>query len=180
MLPYSTLNRKQRDISKGKIDGRSQEIQRPHRTFPCARAHWTWNGSARAQSGWIGDVFAGPTAGHARRRSLASFIALSLAFRKTRRLRANSRTVRRCNPVCRCQRPASSVPALCLTLAYDEDVAASVDMNPGDERGRPIHRTPRQRRRNPPTPTSNWPRCSAHGENRDQANCSPCNRPALA
>src|SRR3954466_7449852 len=28
MLPYSTLQRTQRDISKGKIDGRSQEIQR--------------------------------------------------------------------------------------------------------------------------------------------------------
>jgi ribonuclease PH len=28
MLPFSTLERKQRDISKGKIDGRSQEIQR--------------------------------------------------------------------------------------------------------------------------------------------------------
>jgi len=28
MLPYSTLDRKQRDISKGKLDGRSSEIQR--------------------------------------------------------------------------------------------------------------------------------------------------------
>src|SRR2546427_154463 len=28
MLPYSTLQRKQRDIARGKIDGRSQEIQR--------------------------------------------------------------------------------------------------------------------------------------------------------
>src|SRR3954465_2816395 len=28
MLPYSTLQRKARNISKGKIDGRSQEIQR--------------------------------------------------------------------------------------------------------------------------------------------------------
>ncbi len=28
MLPYSTLQRKQRDIAKGKIDGRSSEIQR--------------------------------------------------------------------------------------------------------------------------------------------------------
>lgn len=28
MLPYSTLGRKPRDISKGKLDGRSQEIQR--------------------------------------------------------------------------------------------------------------------------------------------------------
>ena len=28
MLPYSTLERKQRDSSRGKIDGRSQEIQR--------------------------------------------------------------------------------------------------------------------------------------------------------
>ncbi|MSU62315.1 MAG: ribonuclease PH [Pedosphaera sp.] len=28
MLPYSTLDRKQRDIARGKIDGRSQEIQR--------------------------------------------------------------------------------------------------------------------------------------------------------
>jgi ribonuclease PH len=28
MLPYSTLQRKQRDINKGKLDGRSSEIQR--------------------------------------------------------------------------------------------------------------------------------------------------------
>lgn len=28
MLPYSTLQRKQREVTKGKIDGRSQEIQR--------------------------------------------------------------------------------------------------------------------------------------------------------
>src|SRR6266404_4345755 len=28
MLPYSTLQRKPRDITRGKIDGRSQEIQR--------------------------------------------------------------------------------------------------------------------------------------------------------
>ena len=28
MLPYSTLSRKQRDSTRGKIDGRSQEIQR--------------------------------------------------------------------------------------------------------------------------------------------------------
>ncbi len=28
MLPYSTVQRKQRDIAKGKIDGRAQEIQR--------------------------------------------------------------------------------------------------------------------------------------------------------
>lgn len=28
MLPYSTLDRKQRDVSKGKLDGRSSEIQR--------------------------------------------------------------------------------------------------------------------------------------------------------
>src|SRR5438876_5938637 len=28
MLPYSTLQRKSRDITRGKIDGRSQEIQR--------------------------------------------------------------------------------------------------------------------------------------------------------
>ena len=42
MLPYSTLQRKSRDITKGKIDGRSQEIQRliglvinfPHEVTP--------------------------------------------------------------------------------------------------------------------------------------------------
>ena len=28
MLPYSTLDRKQRDINRGKLDGRSSEIQR--------------------------------------------------------------------------------------------------------------------------------------------------------
>jgi ribonuclease PH len=28
MLPYSTLGRKPRDITRGRLDGRSQEIQR--------------------------------------------------------------------------------------------------------------------------------------------------------
>ena len=40
MLPYSTLERKQRDIARGKIDGRTVEIQRLiGRSLQIGRAH---------------------------------------------------------------------------------------------------------------------------------------------
>jgi len=54
MLPYSTQQRKQRDISKGKIDGRSQEIQRL--IAGDARGGDLKN-SARARSGLIATCF---------------------------------------------------------------------------------------------------------------------------
>ena len=50
MLPYSTLQRKPRDITKGKIDGRSQEIQRL--IGRAMRAASTWTNSANARFGW--------------------------------------------------------------------------------------------------------------------------------
>ncbi len=49
MLPYSTLTRKPRDISKGKLDGRSSEIQRLIGSRQCAR-RLIWKKSAHARS----------------------------------------------------------------------------------------------------------------------------------
>ena len=79
MLPYSTLTRKQRDISKGKIDGRSQEIQRLiGRSLRAAidlerigpRTVWLDCDVLQADGGTRTAAITG------------SFIALSLAFRK--------------------------------------------------------------------------------------------------
>jgi ribonuclease PH len=65
MLPYSTLQRKQRDITKGKIDGRSQEIQRL--IGRAMRPPSIWRRLGRERSGWIA-MFCKPTAARARRR----------------------------------------------------------------------------------------------------------------
>ena len=68
MLPYSTQPRKPRDITKGRIDGRSVEIQRLiGRSF--ARSS-TSKSSARARSGWIA-MSCKPTAERAPPRSPA-------------------------------------------------------------------------------------------------------------
>jgi ribonuclease PH len=124
MLPYSTLTRKQRDISKGKIDGRSQEIQRLiGRSLRAAidlerigpRTVWLDCDVLQADGGTRTAAITG------------SFIALSLAFRK---LAAAGKLADgpALNPVA-----AVSVGIVgsrpLLDLAYDEDVAASVDMN---------------------------------------------------
>ena len=51
MLPYSTLQRKQRDSTKGKIDGRSRKSSGSS-AGPCAPRSTSTN-SANARSGWI-------------------------------------------------------------------------------------------------------------------------------
>ncbi len=51
MLPYSTLQRKPRDIAKGKIDGRSSEIQRL--IGRAMRAALDLDKLGNARSGWI-------------------------------------------------------------------------------------------------------------------------------
>ena len=50
MLPYSTLQRKPRDIAKGKIDGRSQEIQRLIGRAMRAASTWT---SLATRTVWV-------------------------------------------------------------------------------------------------------------------------------
>ncbi len=124
MLPYSTLQRKPRDITKGKLDGRSVEIQRligrSLRTAidlekMGARTIWVDCDVLQADGGTRTAAITG------------SYVALVLALRK---LQAAGRLT--ANPL------AAAVAAVSvgivkdqalLDLCYEEDVAATVDMN---------------------------------------------------
>lgn len=126
MLPYSTLTRKQRDISKGKIDGRSQEIQRLiGRAMRSAvdlekigpRTIWVDCDVLQADGGTRTAAITG------------AFVALGLAVKK---LQATGKLGAGVNAI------ANSVAAVSvgmiegrplLDLCYTEDVAATVDMN---------------------------------------------------
>jgi len=124
MLPYSTLTRKQRDIAKGKIDGRSQEIQRLiGRAMRVAidlenigpRTVWLDCDVLQADGGTRTAAITG------------SFVALSLAMRK---LAAAGKLA--AGPVLK---PIAAVSVgivgsqPLLDLTYQEDAAAAVDMN---------------------------------------------------
>ena len=124
MLPYSTLQRKQRDISKGKIDGRSQEIQRLiGRAMRAAldleklgpRTIWVDCDVLQADGGTRTAAITG------------SFVALGLAIKK---LRASGKLST--DPIIS---PVAAVSVgvvggqVLLDLNYTEDVAAAVDMN---------------------------------------------------
>lgn len=124
MLPYSTLQRKPRDISKGKIDGRSQEIQRLiGRAMRSAidleklgpRTIWVDCDVLQADGGTRTAAITG------------SYVALSLAVRK---LIAEGRL--RESPLHEAV-AAVSVGMVnhqpMLDLCYLEDSAAAVDMN---------------------------------------------------
>ena len=124
MLPYSTLTRKPRDISKGRLDGRSSEIQR------------LIGRSVRAA---VDLIKFGPrtvcidcdvlhAVGGTRTAAITgAFVALSLAVNKLIAEKKSSE-----NPI------LSGVAAVSvgivngaamLDLCYTEDVAAAVDMN---------------------------------------------------
>ena len=124
MLPYSTLQRKQRDINKGKIDGRSQEIQRLiGRAMRAAvdlekvgpRTFWVDCDVLQADGGTRTAAITG------------AYVALCLAVA---RLQSEGRLQDHplLHPVA-----AVSVGIVhrqpLLDLCYTEDVAASVDMN---------------------------------------------------
>jgi ribonuclease PH len=124
MLPYSTLTRKQRDISKGKIDGRSQEIQRLiGRAMRAAidlekigpRTVWLDCDVLQADGGTRTAAITG------------CFVALSLAMRK---LLAAGKLAD--GPILK---PIAAVSVgivgsrPLLDLTYEEDAAAEVDMN---------------------------------------------------
>jgi len=124
MLPYSTLERKPRDISKGKLDGRSSEIQRLiGRTIRAAvdlqqvgaRTICVDCDVLQADGGTRTAAITG------------AFVALALAVKKLQT--ENKLTV---NPLLP-QVAAVSVGivdgAALLDLCYTEDVAAAVDMN---------------------------------------------------
>ena len=124
MLPYSTLQRKQRDIAKGKIDGRSQEIQRLiGRAMRAAldleklgpRTIWVDCDVLQADGGTRTAAITG------------AFVALSLAVKK---LMADGKLAP--SPILQGV-AAVSVGVVggtpLLDLCYTEDAAAAVDMN---------------------------------------------------
>lgn len=124
MLPYSTLDRKSRDISRGKIDGRSQEIQRLIGRSMRAAIDLKKFG---ARTVWI-DCDVLQADGGTRTASITGgFVALSLAVNK---LIAEGKL--KGSPI------INSIAAVSVgvvegralaDLCYVEDAAAEVDMN---------------------------------------------------
>ncbi len=124
MLPYSTLQRKQRDSSKGKIDGRSQEIQRLIGRSLRAAIDLELLG---ARTVWVDCDVLQADGGTRTAAITGAFVALSLAVKK---LMAEGKVAK--NPLLS---PVAAVSAgmvngqAVLDLCYTEDVAAAVDMN---------------------------------------------------
>tara|TARA_B100000427_G_scaffold183478_1_gene152549 strand:+ start:103 stop:855 length:753 start_codon:yes stop_codon:yes gene_type:complete len=124
MLPYSTLDRKRRDSSKGKIDGRSQEIQRLIGRSMRAALDLVKTGPRTV---WI-DCDVLQADGGTRTASITGgYVALSLALAK---LKADGLLT--VDPIVSPVAAVSvgvvnDVPI--LDLPYVEDVAAEVDMN---------------------------------------------------
>ena len=124
MLPYSTLDRKRRDIAKGKIDGRSQEIQRLIGRSMRAAVDLVKLGSRTI---WI-DCDVLQADGGTRTASVTgAYVALSLALTKLQ-----TDGLLECDPALAAVAAVSvgvvkGVPI--LDLPYVEDVAAEVDMN---------------------------------------------------
>jgi ribonuclease PH len=124
MLPYSTTQRKQRDITKGKIDGRSQEIQRLIGRSLRAAIDLEKLGSRTL---WIDCDVLQADGGTRTAAITGAFVALKLAVR---RLLEEGKLNQ--DPV------LNSVAAVSagvvegrplLDLCYSEDVSAAVDLN---------------------------------------------------
>lgn len=124
MLPYSTLQRKQRDIAKGKIDGRSQEIQRLIGRAIRAAVDLETLGPRTL---WIDCDVLQADGGTRTAAITGSFVALSLAMKK---LLAEGKITK--SPIVT---PVAAVSVgivegrALLDLNFPEDVAAAVDMN---------------------------------------------------
>ena len=124
MLPYSTQQRKQRDSTRGKVDGRTQEIQRLIGRSMRAAVDLEKLGQRTI---WI-DCDVLQADGGTRTASITgAFVALSLAVRK---LMAEGKLV--VNPIL--HGVAAVSVGICageplLDLCYTEDASASVDFN---------------------------------------------------
>jgi ribonuclease PH len=124
MLPYSTLERKPRESSRGKIDGRSQEIQRLIGRAMRAALDLEKLGEHTV---WV-DCDVLQADGGTRTAAITSaYVALCIAIR---RLIASGKLAE--NPILHAV-AAVSVGIVngrpLLDLCYTEDVAAAVDMN---------------------------------------------------
>jgi ribonuclease PH len=124
MLPYSTLERKPRDIAKGKIDGRSQEIQRLIGRAMRAAVDLEKVGERTL---WVDCDVLQADGGTRTAAITGAFVALGIAVR---RLIAGGKLPE--NPILHAV-AAVSVGIVhgqpLLDLCYTEDVAAAVDMN---------------------------------------------------
>jgi len=124
MLPYSTLQRKQRDISKGKIDGRSQEIQRLIGRAMRAAIDLEKFGTRTL---WIDCDVLQADGGTRTAAITGAYVALSLAIRK---LMASGKLLESpmLDPVAAVSVGIVAKNTL-LDLCYTEDAAAEVDLN---------------------------------------------------
>lgn len=124
MLPYSTLQRKQRDSTKGKIDGRSQEIQRLIGRAMRAALDLEKLGSRTI---WIDCDVLQADGGTRTAAITGAYVALCLAVRK---MLADGKLLE--SPILHAV-AAVSVGVVekrtLLDLCYTEDAAAAVDLN---------------------------------------------------
>ncbi|MDD5349169.1 MAG: ribonuclease PH [Chthoniobacteraceae bacterium] len=124
MLPYSTLDRKPRDISKGKLDGRSSEIQRLIGRALRAAIDLRALGPNTL---WI-DCDVLQADGGTRTASITgACIASALAFERLVREKKLARSPMKALVAAVSVGVVGGVPM--LDLAYTEDKEASVDMN---------------------------------------------------
>ena len=124
MLPYSTLQRKPRDITKGRIDGRSQEIQRLIGRAMRATLDLDKLGPRTI---WIDCDVLQADGGTRTAAITGAYVALSLAIRKLMaegKLNANPML----HPVAAVSVGIVAKQAL-LDLCYVEDAGAEVDLN---------------------------------------------------
>ena len=124
MLPYSTLQRKARDITRGKIDGRSQEIQRLIGRAMRASIDLEKLG---ARTIWVDCDVLQADGGTRTAAITGAYVALSLAIKK---MKAEGKLLE--SPMLHAVAAVSvgivNQQAM-LDLCYTEDAAASVDLN---------------------------------------------------
>ncbi|MCX6892487.1 MAG: ribonuclease PH [Verrucomicrobia bacterium] len=124
MLPYSTLQRKQRDITKGKIDGRSQEIQRLIGRSMRAALDLDKLGTRTV---WVDCDVLQADGGTRTAAITGAYVALALAMRK---LLAEGKLKESPLPHAVAAVSVGMVAKRALLdLCYTEDVAAEVDLN---------------------------------------------------
>ena len=124
MLPYSTLQRKQRDITRGKIDGRSQEIQRLIGRAMRAAVDLEKLGPRTV---WVDCDVLQADGGTRTAAITGSYVAFSLAIQKL----LKEKTLKE-NPLLKAVAAVSIGIVnrnVLLDLCYVEDAGAEVDLN---------------------------------------------------
>lgn len=124
MLPYSTLQRKQRDSSRGKIDGRSQEIQRLIGRSLRAILDLEKLGS---RSLWVDCDVLRADGGTRTAGITGAYIALALACRKLQKAKLLDAWPLKDSVAAISAGLVDGKPM--LDLCYEEDKDAAVDMN---------------------------------------------------